>query len=128
MRTAAVTIEEAIARLVILARANGGSVGAADIEADAGLACDPLTACAAAMQLALEVDIVPVYTPRRSTWFPFDRLLLRTIGPTVATQPPGGRRATQDSRNRRKEAIQMGYGIGPALLVVAILLLLIFLL
>jgi hypothetical protein len=113
MRSARVTIEEATARLVLLARANGGSVGAAEVEAYASLACDPPTACAAARQLALEVDIVTVYTRRRSTWFPFDRLLLRTIGPTLPTPTCVGRRAKQSAEINERRRSRWATALAP---------------
>jgi hypothetical protein len=82
-----VTVEEAEARLIELACQRGGEIAAADAESDAMLSGDPGRASAAARQLSLEVGVAGVYSRRRDSWFPFDRLVLRRVG---ITQPRRG--------------------------------------
>ena len=84
------TVEEATTRLVVLARANGGQLAAADADADRALSRDPDVASVAAYGLALEVGVVTVYSPRRARWFPFDRLILRPLGTATGSFPTRG--------------------------------------
>jgi hypothetical protein len=64
-----VTVEEATERLVAIARRNGGSLAAGDVEADGELAADQETVSAAAHALVGSTNIFG--SPRESGWFPY---------------------------------------------------------
>jgi hypothetical protein len=66
------TFDETTARLVALARANGGYLTAAQVEADEVLAADRATTSAAAHALAGSTNVFG--TSRNDGWFPYAEL------------------------------------------------------
>jgi hypothetical protein len=68
-------MEDATRRLLELLDAKGGSLSAADVEADPELAEDQATVSAAAHALATESDIYPSEETGDRKWFPFSFLM-----------------------------------------------------
>jgi hypothetical protein len=71
-RTGRVTYDEAMERLVAIARANGVVVTARDVEGDADLAADQSIASAAGHALAGSTNVVS--SPSDTGWFPYAEL------------------------------------------------------
>jgi hypothetical protein len=69
------TFEEAMGRLVELARENGGTVRAAQVEANPDLAADPETVSAAAHKLAGSTNVFASQDEDDRTWFPYSELV-----------------------------------------------------
>lgn len=67
-----VSFEDAVARLVALARQNGGILTAADVERDPELSADQLTVSAAAHSLAGSTNVFASQTD--TGWFPYAEL------------------------------------------------------
>jgi hypothetical protein len=67
-----VTFEEATERLVAMARRNGGSVTAGDVEADDELAADQETVSAAAHALVGSTNVFG--SAAGSGWFPYTEI------------------------------------------------------
>jgi hypothetical protein len=72
--------EEATARLVTLARANGGVLTAQQVEADPALAADRETVSAAARALQSHVDVITLAEGNGPEWFPFSGLVFHGLG------------------------------------------------
>jgi hypothetical protein len=66
--------EESIARITELASGQGGTITAADIEADEVLARDREMTAAAAHQLAGVANVIAVKAAESTEWFPYDEL------------------------------------------------------
>lgn len=73
------TYEDAVRRLVELARENGGTVTAAQAEADPELAANEEIASAAARALGGSTNVFSSDEPDGRTWFPFSSLLFSEI-------------------------------------------------
>jgi hypothetical protein len=69
-----VTFDQATTRLVSLARANGGTVTAAQVEADKELSSDRDLVCAAARALAGGTNVFSVEDDSGREWFPYSAL------------------------------------------------------
>ena len=74
-----VTYEQAMNRLVHLARSNGGVVTAAQVEADEELGEDRDLASAAARALAGGTNVFSSDEPDGRTWFPYSSLLFSEL-------------------------------------------------
>ncbi len=74
------TYEEAMRRLVELARDNGGKVTATQVEADTELSSDPSTVSAAARALGGGTNVFSYEEEDGRTWFPFAGLVFSELG------------------------------------------------
>jgi hypothetical protein len=74
------TYEDAVSRLLELARENGGTVTAAQVEADAALSEDQPTVSAAARALGGSTNVFSADEPDGRAWFPFSSLLFSEVG------------------------------------------------
>jgi hypothetical protein len=77
------TYEEAMARLTQLAQEGGGTLTAAQVEADPALAEDKPTVSAAARALGGSTNVFSSDEPDGREWFPFSSLLFTEIGATA---------------------------------------------
>ncbi len=68
-------VDQATRRLLELLDANGGSLKAAEVEADAELAQDQGTVSAAAHALATESDIITGEETDAREWFPYSFMM-----------------------------------------------------
>jgi hypothetical protein len=68
-------VEQATRRLLELLEAKGGSLTAADVEADSQLAQDQATVSAAAHALATESDIATREESDGREWFPYSLMI-----------------------------------------------------
>ena len=66
------TYDDAVARLIALAKQNGGLVEARQVEGDEELASDQQTVSAAAHALASSTNVFA--TPREDGWFPYTEI------------------------------------------------------
>src|SRR3954451_8955081 len=73
------TYEDAISRLIEMAKESGGTVTAAQVEADPVLAEDELTVSAAARALGVCTNVFSSDEPDGRAWFPFSSLLFTEI-------------------------------------------------
>jgi hypothetical protein len=73
------TYEDAISRLIEMAKESGGTVTAAQVEADPVLAEDELTVSAAARALGGSTNVFSSDEPDGRAWFPFSSLLFTEI-------------------------------------------------
>jgi hypothetical protein len=73
------TYEEATRRLVELARANGGRVTAAQVEADDELSSDHATVSAAARALGGGTNVFSYDEDDERDWFPFSGLVFSEL-------------------------------------------------
>jgi hypothetical protein len=73
------TYEDAVRRLVELAKENGGTVTAAQVEADPELSANEEMASAAARALGGSTNVFSSSDPDGRTWFPFSSLLFSEI-------------------------------------------------
>ncbi len=75
-----VTFDEVTARLLALARQNGGRVTAAQVESDERLARDHMLTSAAARALASSTNIFSFdETDDGRSWFPFSGLIVNQL-------------------------------------------------
>lgn len=74
------TYEDAVTGLIELARENGGTVSAAQVEADPVLSADQLTVSAAARALGGSTNVFSADEPDGRAWFPFSSLLFSEVG------------------------------------------------
>jgi hypothetical protein len=74
--------EDAIARLIELARENEGTVAAWQVEADPELAADRDNTSAAARALGGSTNVFSSDEPDGREWFPFSSLLFTELGTT----------------------------------------------
>lgn len=77
------TYEDALSRLIEMARENGGTLTAAQVEADPVLAEDEPTVSAAARALGGSTNVFSSDEPDGRAWFPFSSLLFTEIGTTA---------------------------------------------
>jgi hypothetical protein len=75
-----VTYEEALARIVALARANGGTVTAAQIEADEHLSSERELASAVGRALGGGTNVFSADEPDGREWFPYSSLTFSELG------------------------------------------------
>jgi hypothetical protein len=73
------TFEDATARLIELARQNGGTVTAAQVEADEELSSDQPTVSAAARALGGGTNVFSYEEDDSHTWFPFSGLMFTEL-------------------------------------------------
>ena len=73
-------VEAARQRLLALARAHGGVLTADAVEADERLAADPVSAAAAAHELATHPETATSERERGQGWFPFAVMRFRATG------------------------------------------------
>jgi hypothetical protein len=73
------TYEDAVARLIELARENGGMVTAVQVEADPELTAHEEIASAAARALGGSTNVFSADEPDGRTWFPFSALIFSEI-------------------------------------------------
>ena len=71
--------EEAVSRLIEMARQSGGTVTAAQVEADPELAADEEMVSAAARALSGSTNVFSSDEPDGRAWFPFSSLLFSEI-------------------------------------------------
>ena len=76
------TYDEATARIVDLARSNGGIVSAGQVEADEGLASERELVSAAARALAGGTNVFSAQEPDGREWFPYSSLTFSGLGAT----------------------------------------------
>jgi hypothetical protein len=69
------TFEEAMGRLVELARQSGGTVRASQVEADPDLSTDHDTVSAAAHKLAGSTNVFASQEDDERAWFPYSELV-----------------------------------------------------
>jgi hypothetical protein len=74
------TYEEATARLVALARSNGGTVVAAQVEADERLSSERELVSAAARALAGGTNVFSAQDEDGRNWFPYSSLTFSGLG------------------------------------------------
>jgi hypothetical protein len=74
-----VTYEQAMTQLVELARANGGVVLSAHVEADDALSEAQSLVCAAARALAGSTNVFSLDEPDRREWFPYSKLIFSEL-------------------------------------------------
>jgi hypothetical protein len=74
------TYEEATARLVGLARENGGTVTAAQVEADEHLSAERELVSAAARALAGGTNVFSSQAGDAGSWFPYSSLTFSGLG------------------------------------------------
>lgn len=72
--------EDTIARLIELARQNGGTVTAQQVEQDAELSADKDQTSAAARALGGSTNVFSSDEPDGREWFPFSSLLFSELG------------------------------------------------
>jgi hypothetical protein len=77
------TYEDAISRLIEMAKENGGTLTAAQVEADPVLTEDELTVSAAARALGGSTNVFSSDEPDGRAWFPFSSLLFTEIEATA---------------------------------------------
>jgi hypothetical protein len=77
------TYEDAVSRLIEMAKENGGTLSAAQVEADPVLAEDELTVSAAARALGGSTNVFSSDEPDGRAWFPFSSLLFTEIEATA---------------------------------------------
>lgn len=80
MKDGSLSYENTIARLLELAREHGGTVTAAQVEADPELAADQHLTSAAARALGGSTNVFSSDEPDGREWFPFSSLLFSEIG------------------------------------------------
>lgn len=74
------TYDEAMAGLTALARASGGRVVSAQVEADETLSQDPALVRAAARALAGRTNVFSADEPDGRKWFPYSSLTFSDFG------------------------------------------------
>ena len=77
------TYEDAMSRLIELAKENGGTLTAAQVESDPVLAEDESTVSAAARALGGSTNVFSSDEADGRTWFPFSSLLFSEIEATA---------------------------------------------
>ena len=77
--------DQAVTRLVQLARSNGGVVSAAQVEADHELDGDRDLVCAAARALAGSTNVFSSDEPDGRAWFPYSSLMFSELGATLTS-------------------------------------------
>jgi len=80
-----VNYEQALLRLIELARSNGGVVSSAQVEGDEELSGNRDLVCAAARALAGGTNVFSSDEPDQRAWFPYSSLMFSELAGTRST-------------------------------------------